>query len=292
MHRARTLAGMLPGPGERLASTGSVRLPASRAPAADDRLIDDGFAILPGPFATATVANRAAWSLCQRSDRLSIPEHELPPLKLLGDFLIPSRNAEARDFQALHFDFGFPLDPRGASDVAHYTALYIALDHGPVEADTTLVRVDKLLCQRDWATPDELIRRFKHYGASHGAWDPQLGYSEGIFARLVEAADGREPELPSVSATPGFLCGTEFATADSERRFFAERGLLLEEAEMSVDLRPGELLVFDNLAFAHGRRGRRRPGELHQRIFGYDGLAANQQRAIRSELLQAFGSAL
>jgi hypothetical protein len=143
----------------------------------------------------------------------------------------------------LHFDFGLPLDPRGPGDVAHFTALSIAVDHGSVEAKTRLVRLDALLGQRRWARLDELIRRFSEYGASHGAWDRDLGYSEGIFARLVEAADAGEPVLPSVSTTSGFLCGTEFKNVDEEHRFFEDRGLRLDLAETRVGLMPGELLV-------------------------------------------------
>ena len=259
---------------------------------ADDELFSVGFSILRGPFATASAAHSAAWGICRRTERRSCTrERALPPLEVLGDFVVPSRGAaERRDFQALHFDFGVPLDPRDARDVAQYTALYISSDRGAIEAQTRLVRLNELLGQRSWTTCDELIRRFEDYGASHGAWDQQLGYSEGIFARLVEAADGCAPVLPSVSATPGFLCGTEFATGDDEHRFFDERGLRLDEAETLVDLRPGQVLVFDNLAFAHGRRGRRRAGELQQRIFGYRDLSTSQQLALRRGLLRAFVS--
>lgn len=249
----------------------------------------DGVFLLPGPFATPTAAHSAAWDVCSRARERSIPEPDWPALEVVGDFVVPPPGpGKGRDFQALHFDFGLPLDPRGARDVAHYTALYISPDRGPVEAGTRLVRLDALLAQRGWATRGELIRRFRDYGLSHGAWDPEMGYSEGILGRLVEASDGCEPVLPSVSATPGFLCGTEFASADDERRFFEDRGLRLDEAEAVVELGPGQLLVFDNLGWAHGRRGRRRAGELHQRIFGYRDLCPSRQRRLRNSILRAF----
>jgi hypothetical protein len=51
---------------------------------------------------------------------------------------------------------------------------------------------------------------------------------------------------------------------------------------------PGELLLFDNLALAHGRRGPRRPGELHQRVYGHQGLSRDAQCGLRGRLLDAF----
>jgi hypothetical protein len=69
------------------------------------------------------------------------------------------------------------------------------------------------------------------YGESHGAWDPTQGYTEGILGRLIDAADGGDPGLPSVRAMRDFLCGTEFADADDESRFFTSHGLNLETAE-------------------------------------------------------------
>lgn len=52
---------------------------------------------------------------------------------------------------------------------------------------------------------------------------------------------------------------------------------------------PGELLVFDNLALAHGRRGIRRPGELHQWVFGEPRAGVARQRELRDSVLAAFG---
>jgi hypothetical protein len=213
---------------------------------------------------------------------------DLPMLEVVGDFLIPPVGGQSRDFQALHFDFGLPLDPRGPCHVAHYTALYISPAHGPLEAETRLVPLGALLGQRRWATRGELVRRFCDYGVSHGAWDEDFGYSEGILGRLIDAADDGEPVLPSVRATEGFLCGTEFASANEERRFFEHCGLRPDRAETRIRLSPGELLLLDNLALAHGRLGRRSPGELHQRMYGYPCLSTRHQRGIRDKILDRF----
>jgi hypothetical protein len=64
---------------------------------------------------------------------------------------------------------------------------------------------------------------------------------EGSLARIIEAALGRTPSLPSVRTHPEFLCGTEFSSLEDEAEFFAHRGLRPEAVAIEVCLRPGEL---------------------------------------------------
>jgi hypothetical protein len=144
------------------------------------------------------------------------------------------------------------------------------------------------VARRRWPERAELVRRFAGYGCSHGAWDNAAGYVEGSLARIIEAALGQRPVLPSVKTHPEFLCGTEFTSVAAEAEFFAERDLPLEPVQIEVRLRPGELLIFDNLALAHGRRGTRRPGELSQRVFGHAGLPVEDQLRLRNQILAAF----
>jgi hypothetical protein len=95
---------------------------------------------------------------------------------------------------------------------------------------------------------------------------------------------------PSVRSNPAFLCGTEFANLSDEMDFFADRALHLDAVAIEVSLRPGALLVFDNLAVAHGRRGVRQPGELHQRVFGHRALSVDDQVELRDRVLAAFAT--
>jgi hypothetical protein len=210
-------------------------------------------------------------------------------LSVVGDFVLPPADgAVTRDFQMLHFDFGLPIDPKVASDVARYTALYVDRGARSALAVTRLVPLAALLGQRSWPSRAELIDRLAAYGESHGAWVDASGYQEGSLARIVEAAAGVTPCLPSVKADPSFLCGTEFDSLASELAFFRRLGVEVERVQIDVALRPGELLVFDNVRLAHGRSGCRQPGELHQRIFGQRlGVAA--QRELRDVVLGAFG---
>jgi hypothetical protein len=210
-------------------------------------------------------------------------------LSVIGDFILPPRDGNPTgDFQTLHFDFGVPVRPLRDQDVARYTALFIARSAVGVTAATRLVSLDALLGQRRWPDRATLLDNLVAYGKSHGAWDDADGYCEGSLGRVVEAAAGA-PRLPSVKSTPGFLCGMEFGTLAAELAFFKRLGLDVGVAEIEVPLRPGDLLVFDNLALAHGRRGSRRPGELHQRVYGHRLLPAPGQRALRDRFLAAFG---
>ncbi len=212
-------------------------------------------------------------------------------LSVVGDFVLPPLDGqESRDFQTLHFDFGIPLDPKVPQDVARYTALHVPKGLGVVSALTRLVPLDALLSQRAWPPRAELLARFVAYGRSHGAWDDTAGYVEGSLARIVEAAAG-SPLLPSVKHEPGFLCGMEFDSLRSESRFFEHHSLSVQPVQRELPLAGGELLVFDNLAVAHGRRGTRRPGELRQRVFGERSLRVDGQRDLRERLLTTFGGA-
>lgn len=246
-------------------------------------LARSGFVRLPGPFKGLD----DAWSTAEVVVRDAATTDV--PLAVIGDFVIPPPDGPpSRDFQTLHFDFGLPLVPVVPADVARFTALHVLAEAPPNEAITRLVPLRPLLADAPWPDRDELVRRFAAYGASHGAWDGAHGYVEGSLARVVEGALGQSPVLPSVKAQPGFLCGTEFATAAEEQSFFAQRGLRPDAVEIAVRLRPGELVVFDNLTLAHGRRGRRRPGELRQRVFGHRALPIEQQIELRDRLLAAF----
>jgi hypothetical protein len=209
-------------------------------------------------------------------------------LEVVGEFVIPPVDGPpSRPFQTLHIDFGVPLAPRAPADVARFTALHIAADARPSQAHTRLIELAPLLARLKWSDRDELVQRFAAYGRTHGAWDDSAGYLEGSLARVIEAAMGAEPVLPSVKLTPGFRCGLEFGSLADEFGFFSERGLPLD-IEHEVCLAPGELLIFDNLLVAHGRRGARQPGELHQRVIGYRQMPGDQQQAIRDRFLAAF----
>jgi len=61
----------------------------------------------------------------------------------------------------------------------------------------------------------------------------------------------------------------------------------LHEAELRIQLQPGDLMIFNNMAVAHGRRGTRQQGELRQRVYGRR-LHAEAQSQLRDGVLAAF----
>jgi hypothetical protein len=252
---------------------------------AADALNANGFMRIDGPFQTCDGAFDTAGALLEEC-RL---QRGLPAMSIVGDFVIPPLDGAAtRDFQTLHFDFGLPLDPKIAQDVARYTALYVPTGLVGVHAATRLVPLVALLGQRSWPQPAELVDRLTSYGQTHGAWDDDRGYTEGSLARIIEAAAAPDaPILPSVKVEPDFLCGLEFDSLYSELAFFSRYGLRIHDAEIEIPLQPEELLIFDNLAVAHGRRGTRQPGELRQRIYGHH-LQPVTQRELRDDILTAF----
>jgi len=165
--------------------------------------------------------------------------------------------------------------------VARVTALHVPVAVSSAEAITRFVPLRALLSVRPWPEHDELVRRFVAHGEGHGTGSRITGSAATpiwwqtdtprvAFRGSSKAALGRPPVLPSVRADPDFLCGTEFSTLADEMRFFSQRGSLVDAVVIEVRLMPGELLLFDNLALAHGRRGRRAPDEFHQRVSGIE----------------------
>jgi hypothetical protein len=258
--------------------------PAIDASVLAARLIDRGFVHLRETHNRREVAWRTAHAVFATAALYDAIGSDMPGLEVVGEFTLPPPGVPHRAFQALHIDFGLPIESE-AADVARFTALYIDLDHPPTSARTRLVLLRRLLSQRSWADPSTLQTRLRDYGRlQRGDND----YIEGILARLIEAAD-ESPSLPS-PGSDGFLCGMEFSSRADERAHLFVRGLELDGVEEQVLLAPGGLLLFDNLATAHGRLGLRDPLELHQLCVGYARLDARAQRVLLGRVLDAFSA--
>jgi hypothetical protein len=244
--------------------------------AAAVELLDAGFVVLEGAAPSSAAAWAAARATCEAATGHDALGRGLPPLEVVGEFALPPPRVPQRDFQALHIDFGLPVAPDRPADVARFTALHV--EHAAT-AQTRIVPLRRLLGARAWDPVERIVERL----AAHGRGGS--GAAEGILARLVEVADGT-PTLPSPG--DGFLCGTEFSSVAEERVHLAARGLDVAACEERVRLRAGDLLVFDNLATAHGRSGTRAPLELHQLCLGYRGLSPGDQSLLLERVLSAF----
>jgi hypothetical protein len=239
-------------------------------------LLETGFVHVDGSRERKAQAWSRARAVCQEATRADAIGAGLPALEVVGQFTVPPPGAQRRDFQALHLDFGLPIGSSATTDVVRFTALRIDRNHARTSAMTRIVPLGALLAQRRWVAPERLLERLRDYVP---------GAAEGILGRLIEAADGT-PSLPA----PGgdVLCGLEFGTLADERRHFLERGLDLDSVERLVGLKPGGLLIFDNLTTAHGRVGIRRPLELEQLCLGYRRLDAAHQTVLITRVLALF----
>lgn len=260
-----------------------------------DALAETGAVVLEPLAGSDAVRDRALQLLTARGPELGLPGEDP---ELLSAIELPAAEGQGNEsFQALHFDFGMPLVPGAPGDVVALTAIHVPIDRDPPSAVTRVVPLHPLLAQRRWPAPAELLERIASYGRSHGSWlgwEQDTGYREAQLARLVDAATGtREllayPEIERDRWLEASRGGHEFADLAEEEAFFARHGIDLAAAEMRIRLAPGESLLLDNVAVAHGRLGERRPREIVQLTFGYRGLDADRQKAIRDRLLSSFG---
>jgi hypothetical protein len=244
-------------------------------------LIERAVARVPGRWPDRAAAWRAAWRIIDGARAVDPMGAGLPRLEVVGEFTVPPPGFVQRDFQALHIDFGVPKLTGAPVDVTRFTALYVDGQRSGSGAATRIVPLGRLLGQRAWPAQAVLADRLRR-DAGDGA------LVEGILARIIEAAD-QSGDLPD-RAADGFLCGMEFAALREERQYFARHGLDLAAAEEEVVLSGGELLLFDNLAVAHGRRGRRATGELHQLCVGFRSLGLPGQVTLLERFLAAFAA--
>jgi hypothetical protein len=242
-------------------------------------LIADGAAQVAGRWPDHVAAWRAALRITSQARALDPLCAGLPALAVVGEFTLPPPGTVQRGFQALHIDYGIPRLAGPPVDIARFTALYLDPAKAGSGAATRIVPLRPLLTQRPWPAPGVIAQRL--------CGDAGPGrLVEGILARIIEAAD-HSTDLPA-PGSDGFLCGMEFPTLAAERRYFARHGLPLKATEQQIVLSGGELLLFDNLAVAHGRRGQRSPGELHQLCIGFPALGLAGQRRLLHHILATF----
>lgn len=187
---------------------------------------------------------------------------------------------EDATFQALHFDYGAPVVhvPGPAQYTCLYTALYFPEGEPEGSAETRLLSLSPFLRDGNPALLQAMIGALPGYVRAFGdGWDRPQPFRTGrlaCFARFLDAASGT-PRLAHFfdqttwqwfgdgSPSPG---GTR--ELGREIDWFSHWGFSLPRHERRVRLRPGDLLVIDNLRACHGRLGRRQMGEVYQMMAG------------------------
>jgi hypothetical protein len=242
-------------------------------------LMSRGFARVPGRWQNSGRAWDYAFAVFAEASLTDPLQSGMPELQVVGEYTVPPPEACQRPFQALHIDFGLPLAGETPVDVARFTALLRgAREDGP-GATTRLLPLRRLLAHQTWADRQVIAQRLRQTATFDRA-------VEGILGRIIEVArDGHQ--LVPLDAS-GHLCGMEFDSLEHERSFFDESGLPLAHVEEEVFLRPGEMLVIDNLRTAHGRSGLRNTNELHQLFVGYSSLLTGDQRLLLNRVLSVF----
>jgi hypothetical protein len=159
--------------------------------------------------------------------------------------------------------------------VCLYVGLYLPPDHTST-AVTRIVSIENLLARRSFGGRSEIELKLAHYALTHGSswdWDRDSGNRVSCFARILDALSP-EPRLTNFRETAkerwyaASRAGNEFENYQQELGFYRSVRLRLEDSEVEVTLKPGDLLVMNNVTTVHGRIGRREPHELVQFLVG------------------------
>ncbi len=276
-----------------------MRLDALRKKNSFDLMASLGYALVKG-IGDLQTAKETCWQLINdmsQADYL-LQQHLPAKLEVLEYARIPPEGGEDSSFLGLHFDWGHPLFPRRPETLYLFLGLYFAPDQEPGTAITRVVPLAKLLAQRSWGSFDFVEQRLAAYARSHGSswdWEEDSGHRVSCFARILDALNP-EPRLTNFRTIPREKwyavshAGHEFENAEDEEAFYASSGLLLKEVEERFVLQPGDLLVLNNLSTIHARLGARRPGELHQYLFGLRDVSPSQSVVIRHWLTHQLSS--
>jgi hypothetical protein len=215
--------------------------------------------------------------------------------EFLDESWIPPAGGDRNPFLALHFDYGHPLFPHAATEIYLLVALYAPQSTVTTGAATRILRVKDCSPQLQWGSPGDIEGRLRSYASSHGSswdWETDSGNRTSCFARILDALSATH-QLTNFRKTPRerwyevSKAGHEFETVAEESAFYAGHGVALESVERRIVLRPGQLLLLNNVTTVHGRLGPRRPQELFQFVLGARRVPAENATVIRKWLTGA-----
>jgi len=180
-------------------------------------------------------------------------------------------------FQALHYDMGQPILEDQPQTMYTLGALYRPKgDRNPM-AKTRIVPLEKLLSQKSFGTKTQvkelLLAYTKRYGDGWSEPEPHNTLRLACFARFIDAiskqnqlCENREDMIGQCFAYDEKSDGKN--GYEQEVAFFEQAGLNLQIAEELIEIKPGQMLVYDNIRTVHGRIGKRQPKELLNFLIG------------------------
>ena len=245
----------------------------------DDRFYSDGYT-LQGNINSY----KEALSFLERfianinTDKLPLYSRFLPRIQLAKVDKIPvCQSLIKTTFQALHFDMGQPIISESSQTMYLIIALYCTTSAESLVAKTRVVSLKKLLSQKKYGDKEfiekNLIDYVKKYGDGWTSPDVVNTLRISCFARILDAVSGLNKLTDQTDKTTGewFLyedADNDLIGLEREYEFYRKCGFDLEKAEEQILLKPGELLIIDNMRAVHGRIGKRRPEEIYQFMFG------------------------
>lgn len=215
--------------------------------------------------------------------------------ELLDESWLPPPGGETTSYLSLHFDHGHPLFPIQPADLCLYVALHLPSSARPAAAATRIAALDAFRAGGGWGTVTQIEHRLWSYAQSHGSswdWDGDSGHRVSCFACVLDALCSPH-RLTNFRTTPRdhwyevSAAGHEFQSVEEEQAFYASCGVALGAIEEQVVLRPGELLIINNVRAVHGRVGRRVPGEVYQFVVGARQVLPENASVIRQYLTES-----
>ncbi|MGE4232887.1 MAG: hypothetical protein AB7F43_06100 [Bacteriovoracia bacterium] len=206
---------------------------------------------------------------------------------------IPSRHCQdAVDISnvSLHFDMGLPLlGLENSANIYVFTCLYFPYDQTPSPTKTRLFDLKGLFAERfDSKELEEAIYNYvRRYG---DGWESFNSGRLACLGRLIEAAvSGNSLLHMKEHRIAEWFNRDEFGNLvrgmEKEEEFFSSNGISLSERETQVNLKPGDLLIIDNIRVAHGRIGKRSAEEIYQLMYGVENVARYEVEEIRKSVV-------
>ncbi len=225
--------------------------------------------------------------------KLPIYKLFLPQIQLVKRDQIPICNDSVEtSFQALHFDMGQPIFSTEPQNMYLITGLYIPAESKPKTARTRVISLKGLFAGVD---PKELEKKIIDYVREYGdGWfypSKVNTYRISCFARILDALSGTTELADYIDKTMAQWFQDSknkdgMRSMDREKHFYLKRGVDLDKIEEDIVIKPGALLIVDNMRTAHGRIGKRDAKETWQFMYGVNEVSPKDIDSFRKSLIK------